>query len=484
MAEDDRQNKFIFKEVLRNLKAGQALQRQAQQTVSAVGGHVREVLGPFTQVTDFMKSTFTNIGGFVKGLAQDLGLFGKKSAEEVELEKQTGFLEGILNTLIGQEKEEFREGLGKKTMKKGWGLVALALGFLAFQIGALAGGFLKALWIPFKLIFKFFRGLAKRIPIFGTMFEKGIKALRSMFLRLPKSKFVQDIIVRVWMFFATLREWFGKTRVARLFKGVGGFFLRIGRFFTRFRGLLVVFRPVAAVFDKFLLGFKKGFKYLGWPILILLSIIDFIKGFVSTEGDILTKIEKGISEVVKGFFELPVRVFGWVAEKIWGFITGTKIEGGTYAKEMFSFIDKIIEGVFHPWGILLEGVQKFTGWFTGMWNSLMDSLIPLVKKIPLVGGKMAEGLEAIKFDVPDEVDVALQQKSKVESAADARKDKTAHELLDINKELSKNMKGVQESQAQAGANIVTAVSTKKEKDVQEPPSGIEEAATIWLNLAM
>ena len=108
---EDRNVAVIMRETLRNLKTGQALQQQAQQTVQAVGGHVREVLGPFAEVTDFMKTTFKNIGGFIKGLGEDIGLWGEKSPEEEELIKQTSILEGILDSMMGQEKERFRQSI-------------------------------------------------------------------------------------------------------------------------------------------------------------------------------------------------------------------------------------------------------------------------------------------------------------------------------------------------------------------------------------
>jgi hypothetical protein len=468
MAEDDRQNKFIFKEVLKNLKIGQALQQQARQTVSAVGGHVREVLGPFSQVTDFMKNTLTNMGSFFKGIGEDLGLFkGAKSGEEEELERQTGILESMLDSMIADDKEKFREGIGKKGKKGVLGLILGAFAAIALAMagaaGFIAGGFVRSILIPFEVIYKAIRGI--------TRFIIGDKA-----------------ITRIGKFFGKFFRVFGKIAqsniVVSAYVRVGDFFIGVRKFFSKFKFLLKIFKPVARLFDSFLKGFIKGFKILGWPITILMTVIDFIRGFMATEGDILAKIEGGIKFAVKGFFELPIKIIGWIIDKITGWFTGKEVEKGKTSKTIMGWIDKIIGVIFSPWELLLSGVEKFTGWFTGMWNSLIDSIVPYVKEIPFIGKGMAEGIEALKFDTGDEVDAAMQQKSKAEQVAGGRKDKAAQDLIDSNKELSKKMAGMKESQDQTGANIVTAVSTKKEKDVQEPPSGIEEAATMWLNLAM
>ena len=61
-------------------------------------------------------------------------------------------------------------------------------------------------------------------------------------------------------------------------------------------------------------GLKLGFKVFGWPLTILLGVIDFIRGFVSTEGTMAEKIKGGLVKVVDGLIGLPVKLFGWIAD--------------------------------------------------------------------------------------------------------------------------------------------------------------------------
>ena len=87
--------------------------------------------------------------------------------------------------------------------------------------------------------------------------------------------------------------------------------------------------------------FIKGFRILGWPLQILMSVMDFIKGFSETEGSIFEKITAGLREAIIGFLELPIRFFSWITEKVLGFfgfeITGIADNILSGIREMFDF---------------------------------------------------------------------------------------------------------------------------------------------------
>jgi hypothetical protein len=463
MAEDDRQNKFVFKQMVQNLKTGQALTEQAQKSVQAVSGHVKEVLGPFGEAADFLKDTMGNVGNFFKGIGQDLGLLaGGKSIEEEQLdeqEKSTGLLEGILDSLVADKKAEFVEGLDKKKQKTAWGMILGIFGVIAFAIGAALGGIVRAIVLPFEVLWKglkfVFGGVLTKIgSIFGGIFK--------MFLKLP-----------------------GIRGLAKKGDQALNFFIGIGRFFKRFAFIFKMFKPVAELFKKFAAGFAKGFKILGWPITIVLGIIDFIKGFMATEGDILSRIQGGLNAAIKGFFELPVKIFGWVMDKILG-IFSVEIEGGA-ASKMMSGIDWLVGQIFkflrNPFDMLLSGIKTFTDWFRDLWNGLMEAIKPYVSKIPFIGKGLGKGIESLKFDkaggAGDAVGAAEDQKRIAISAKETEKQRLAKDTIVEQKALGKKLDSVTEGQ-EAQTNVLVAQGTRKEAETKEPPSGIQESAGLWL----
>lgn len=482
MAEDDRQNKFVFKQMVQNLKTGQALTEQAQKSVQAVSGHVKEVLGPFGEAADFLKDTMGNVGNFFKGIGQDLGLLaGGKSIEQQgldESEQQTGLLEGILDSLVADKKAEFVEGLEGKEKKTAWGMILAIFGAIAFAIGAALGGVVRSIILPFEVLYKglkfVFGGIIKKIgSLFGGIFK----------------------------FFLTIARQKKLTQLAKRGDAVIDWFKGIGRFFGRFKKILTAFKPVANIFKKFAAGFAKGFKIFGWPITIIMGIIDFIKGFMATEGDILAKIQGGLTSAIQGFFELPVKIFGWVMDKILG-IFGVEIEGGAASKIM-SGINWLVEQIFkfirNPFDILMAGVKGLGDWFRDLWNGIMDGIISMSSKIPkwLGGDKIGAAAEALKFEIPetgegkfpdaikktstddDEVGRAEELKRKAQAMGTTEQKQLQKDTIAEQKAMGKDMKGMTEGQ-EAQTTVLVAQGTKKESESKEPPSGIQESAGLWL----
>lgn len=75
-------------------------------------------------------------------------------------------------------------------------------------------------------------------------------------------------------------------------------------------GAISTFIKNSRFFSTIVEKFAHGFKRLAWPISIIFGIIDFFQGFFGTEGSIIAKIKAGLTEVLQGFFELPIKLLG------------------------------------------------------------------------------------------------------------------------------------------------------------------------------
>jgi hypothetical protein len=465
-----KRNKIVFKELLKSSKTATAIQQQASQAVSTVSTHVREVLGPVQELVDFTKATFKNIGDFFKGVFEDVKEFfgwtlGDDTDDKIHKEsvKQTHFLKRIWQYFLEQRTKEFRRDI-KKTKEKFPTSMLVALGILGW-LGFVLGGILRQILLPFEVLLK--------LPL-----------LR----KLKQLKWIK----RLTGFFDDILRWLEKIPLlGRLVKGV-----------------------------------RIGFKWLGWPLQILLSLIDFIRGYSASEGDILDKIKAGILFALTQFFELPIRVFGWLMKKL-GWETATE-DTLIAVKSAFGKILDIIfypfrwiydtlsavsfkEGVIDPIKIILDNIKNFfTEFFTRIYTSLKEvfeksPLLHPVKYLKekfggavdwLTGGSDADadpkrapsrlGIPEMTkgVDVSPHLDMAAEDlakgrgiflKSKVE-----REIEWAKALAD----LKKSVESVDKTQAEAGGNIVTAVNQGNVQETKEPVSGMEEAATMWLNLAM
>lgn len=164
---------------------------------------------------------------------------------------------------------------------------------------------------------------------------------------------------------------------------------------------------------------KYGFRVLGLPLTILLGVIDFIKGFVNTEGSLFEKMQGGLWSAIEGFIELPVKFLGWVIEKVAGLFgielegVGEKILG--VLKKGFEFITDfnpmkpIIDfwaGFFGTEGTLIE---KFKGGFGAMmdgFNNVMDKWItPIVDTVfPIIKNFFVNLFEGITEWVKNKIE--------------------------------------------------------------------------------
>jgi hypothetical protein len=352
-------------------------------------------------------------------------------------ERELDVLKNIRDILQIQLKQEFRD---KLEMDAGPGTVELFLTNIAGLIGLALGGLLGPILLPFITIFKGITGLTG--------------------LKFP--------------------------RLAKAFKWIGDFFTKIP-----------FFGKMLAKFGKMLV---RGLKILGIPFTIFLGVIDFVKGFITTEGDMVDKIAGGAAAAIKGFFELPIKVVGWVVDKLTGLLFGEEKVGDGAAKGMFKFIDSVIEFIVdfirNPFEMILNGLKKFSNFFITLWNLGITGIQTTLKTVlgDFLGGKAAGLLEDFKmeeFDTTKEVkfdpvgDVtSLKEKEKA-----ARTKELGEALQELNKtniETKKSIDGIGAGQAAQTQTLAEYYGSQKaaEDKVEEPPDVIESIG-IWIrNMGM
>jgi len=158
------------------------------------------------------------------------------------------------------------------------------------------------------------------------------------------------------------------------------------------------------------------FGRLAWPLTVILSSIDFIKAFISEEGNFADKMTAGASAAVKGIIELPAKILGWMGDKILG-LFGVEIEGGLgqkivdglmnsvntsmdilknlfslnlieafkgIAKLPFTILGWIGDKILGLFGIEIDGgifktvIDKAMGFFDWLWESLKNAIVGMI----------------------------------------------------------------------------------------------------------
>lgn len=296
--------------------------------------------------------------------------------------KMIGILSGMYALQIKQMKMDFLEDSGVKKKMGIWGILGMILFAVAAGIGA---------WLHRKLL------------VLNTLWE-GFKVTK--LFRYFKYRFMD-----FWMKLDDFAKWLQKLPI-------------IGRV---------------------LKGLKFGLKWLGWPLTILLSIIDFIKAWKAETGDWQDKLFAGLKAVFHGILDFPLEILGWVWDKLMGLFGIESTGTGDKLKKWF---DDIMGFMFEwgPIGIITDIIKGFTdeGGFKaafqdkadklqnvfltimdfvgGVWNSFLDWVSQKVQDIPWVGDDLAnitEGLKAepkkpvvIKKDIPKLV--SAHEKRKIE----------------------------------------------------------------------
>uniref|UniRef100_A0A6M3K7K0 Uncharacterized protein n=1 Tax=viral metagenome TaxID=1070528 RepID=A0A6M3K7K0_9ZZZZ len=295
-----------------------------------ISGHIDDVLGPLKGAFDFIWDTLKSTFDFFKGLGKDLFGWGKDKNLK-ENEKQTGFLKKIYRFFVRKDltdaKALARAGIGGKEKKPIWYLI---LGAALLGLGLIIGSLIRKILLPIEMLglgVVKLGSIGKSLGIIGGKFG------------------------RIGEWFGRIGEWFG--RIGEWFGVIGRSFLRLPMVESLVKYISSGMRTIGKVGKIFLWlgkhtpllgrlfsGLKFGFQKLAWPLSIVFAVIDFIDGFISTQGDIFEKIKNGLSSAIKGFIEMPIKLIGWVVDWILSKF-GIEVAGGTGKL----LLDSIMKGV-------------------------------------------------------------------------------------------------------------------------------------------
>jgi len=283
-------------------KMAMGIKNHFQNFFSALKSHFLGLFGEESEWFELLGSIKDSIKGFAVGTFK---FFFSKTPKWAS--KMLKTLSDMYKLQIKEMKMDFLEGSGKKKKGDVW----TTLGIILFTIAAGLGA-----WLHRKLI-----AITSSIPIFAK--------LGNLFTGLKKIPF----------------------------------FAKIGEWITKLKGYSTKFMDIAKkmpILGRIIKGLKFGFKWLGWPVTLLMSIFDFIKGFKDTEGTLWDKIKGGLWEALKGFIELPVKFIGWLVEKVAGWF-GIEIEGvaDNIMNSIQGFLDFILD--FNPFAPIIDFFEGFFG---------------------------------------------------------------------------------------------------------------------------
>ena len=389
---------------------------------SVVKGHVLGLFGEESEWFDILGSIKNSISGLFGWFTRGFVLLFRRTPKWAS--KMLDQLEEMFDFQVKQAKKSLLVGEGKKKKMGGWAI----LGSLILVGAALLAGWFRSKIMAIEGIFKFLRldrilkGLKSRFPAI----TKGLKIFKTKFL----------------------------VPFVNILKKIPGL-------------------------SKLLGALKFGFKILGWPLMIILGIIDFIQGWRATNGDWQDKLIGGLKQVLHGLLDFPLEILGWA----WDWLMNQfGIESSGTGDKLKKWADTIFELIleFGPFGVISDIIKGFTSdeGFTGVFQRKMDkfqgiflTIIDFVidiwngflqwaaEKASWIPG--ASGLiEKMQLDRPERSPKALEQ--------DAAKYYTDHEAKKL---------GMQKDQADEVTEAVNE-GTQATKDAARRTEG---AATAIIN---
>lgn len=309
-----------------------------QKASASISGHVGDVMSDELKMT---QETIKSFAGSAKESSMKiLKFFGTGWTLELKSfavdKKQLDVLEDIRD---GADKErlsrlaKFKKTKGAKFLAAILDMLGIPLAILAAGLGAIIGQIL----IPFNAIYKILKPFLKLFV--------GLTKIGKLFTKIAATAKIAKMI--------------------NAFKWLGGLF----SFFLKLPGIRVIAK-----------GLKLGFTKLLWPLQILLSVFDFIKGYMETEGNILDKIKGGMKNAIMKFINFPAYLIGKAVDWVFGMKAGTSEEA--MIKGIKTAIDsfyKVFDTVFKPiktaFNLLLEVLRKTT------WKDVTDTLTNIRKWI-------------------------------------------------------------------------------------------------------
>jgi len=328
-----------------------------QAMMDGLGRMTRVFSGAFGPLMDIKEigmglfETFKNTGARIIGLYMAFRNYRnttKKIGDEQksELKNINSSMGSMVNIQESQltldQSRHRRELLEKKPDKKYtvFGILGAIMGTVVGSIVALAGGLLSYFMLPFQVTFNILNSVASRIG--GVLRTLGFGRIVDLF---------QSVFGRV-------------TRLVGRFVNV---FSSFGRWIATFTGHASSFVRSFARTARFM-------PVIGQAIAIVMGIIDFFRGFISAEGDILDRIGAGLRAAIMGFFEPVFKFFGWIADWALG-LFGFEIEGGVAAKAI-DFFENGLKFLFDSVANVLRSLYDNILWLPKKILDFVSNILP------------------------------------------------------------------------------------------------------------
>ena len=322
------------------------------------------VMGEQKYIADSAMIGIKLIGGLFSDIrnkdASDVDVVGEAITDNNSISKQTldiqektyniqDDIKKSLNDMNDHQKSQFLEDQRNNTKKHHvmGGIKKIGITML---LGALVGGIARVYLKPFELILKGMKTIGISLGFIDS--GNGAKGIISKVLDTLSSTF-HNIYKYVFNFKKTIKEAM-KTKMFDIFSSIS---IKISNWLKQFEkitpfvekmetgvkwlvdgirsmyGFLKEGKYLKYIFaflgstiaqaGVFLKAVTYGFKKLFYPLQIIFSVIDFVKGFMgSNEKTFMGKIKDGITNTIMSFLEFPINVFSWIINKL----TGNKFE--------------------------------------------------------------------------------------------------------------------------------------------------------------
>ena len=361
--------------------------------------NTEKVTGAISVQTGQLNSSLTNLSNVFKSLSDSISSAldgikpvpppddagGGKEARQEQRKMFSNLFKGLGKSIsgsldkLGMKMKFDTVGSGIMSLLKPLLLIAAAYVFRTFKVIQNAGKIITGI---FKGLPKLFGGLKKLFS--GLKFKASIV---NLFTRI--GGFIQKIIAKSGLgkvfskIITKLKPLFDGvaklgTKIAPVFKTIGGFFGKIGNFAKGAGGIASkvggvfgtvgkVLKPVFGIF-KPIMGFVskigkffKAVPILGQVITVIEGIVGFFRGFFGTEGSFFDKLIGG----VKGIFAQIISglTFGLVSfDGVMGFFDSVTEVLTNFFTDVFVFFDQNIKPIINM------AVNGIVGLFKMIWN--------------------------------------------------------------------------------------------------------------------
>jgi hypothetical protein len=335
-----------------------------------------------TVFVDEKKNLIDPIVGAVKGVGNAAGVFQDDEKKKLDLAQESkNILEDIYEAQTGTRKtidDQYKWNLRQRATDIGKAIKKFlvdALIMVTSITSFLIGGIIGQIKTRFQALFLLFRGILMPFLILKDIIVpylvKPMKALGASFIYLAETLGILSRIKGVAGGIGV--------GITRVITSITGWFSKAAKWFdnilTVVKGFVLKIPLIGGILSRMGFMFVKGMKFLGWPLTILMGVIDFIKGFAKTEGSIADKIMGGLKEAIMGIIEMPLRVIGWAFDKL----TGSEGSGDKIVEFVSGWIDFFFGGIAAALTSLWDSAKVFAGHimdiidgvvdiFKGVWN--------------------------------------------------------------------------------------------------------------------